>query len=313
MTADTPFEAEVIATFGRRVRVRDDAGGEHDARPRGRKLVIACGDRVRCERDPRHEEVHATAVLPRRTALWRSNLRGGAELVVANITHLVAVIAPRPEPDLFMIDRYFAAAASSGIAAVLVANKADLGHDAAMLETLAAFEAIGASTIACAAAVESGGRVGELHALLKAATAVLVGQSGVGKSSIVNALVPGADIATAELVRQTDEGRHTTTAARLYDLAGGGRLIDSPGVRDFSPAIDHLEPGTLGYADIAWLAPRCRFLDCRHMQEPDCAIVAAARTGELAPRRYESYRRMRRLHEQLSDARGPGKRPRAGR
>ncbi|MGD9597813.1 MAG: ribosome small subunit-dependent GTPase A [Steroidobacteraceae bacterium] len=305
------FEADVIAAFGRRLRVRDDGGAVHEARPRGRKLAIACGDRVRCERDARHEEVHAVDVLPRRTALWRSNLRGGAELVVANVTHLVAVIAPRPAPDLFVIDRYFAAAASSGIASVLVANKADLGHDSATLETLAAYESIGASTLACAAATGDG--VDRLRALLRSATAVLVGQSGVGKSSLVNALVPDAAIETAELVRQTGEGRHTTTAARLYDLPGGGRLIDSPGVRDFSPAIDHLEPGTLGYADVAWLAPQCRFLDCRHMREPDCAVIAAVAAGTLAPRRHESYRRMRRLYEQLTEARGPGRRPRSSR
>lgn len=311
MTADTQFEAEIIATYGRHVRVREPTGHEHDARPLGRKLVIACGDRVRCARDAHHEEVHVTEVLPRRTALWRSNLRGGAELIVANISHLIAVIAPRPAPDYFVIDRYFAAAASSGIASVLVANKADLGHEATLREELAAYETTGATTLTCTAA--NGDGVAKLRELLKSATAVLVGQSGVGKSSLVNALVPGAGIVTADLVRQTEEGRHTTTAARLYDLPGGGRLIDSPGVRDFSPAIDHLEPGTLGYTDVAWLAPQCRFLDCRHMREPDCAVAAAVESGKLAVRRYESYRRMRRLYEQLTAARGPGKRPRDGR
>lgn len=311
MTTFIAFEAEVIAAFGRRLRVRGDDGAVHEARPRGRRLEVACGDRVRCERDARHAEVHAVEVLPRRTALWRSNLRGGAELVVANITHLVAVIAPQPVPDLFVIDRYFAAAASSGIASVLVANKADLGHDSALGEALAVYESIGATALACAAATGDG--IDRLRALLQSATAVLVGQSGVGKSSLVNALVPEAGIETAQLVRQTEEGRHTTTAARLFELPGGGRLIDSPGVRDFSPAIDLLEPGTLGYTDIAWLAPQCRFLDCRHMREPDCAVIAAAEAGGLAPRRYESYRRMRRLYEQLTAARGPGKRPRTGR
>ena len=308
MTAAATFEAEVIATFGRHVRVRDGDGREHEARPQGRRLALACGDRVQCRRDPQHAEVHVSGVLPRRTALWRSNLRGSAELVVANISHLVAVIAPRPAPDYFVIDRYFAAAASSGIASVLVANKADLGHDAQLREELANYATIGATTLACAAA--DGAGVDALRVLLKSAMAVLVGQSGVGKSSLVNALVPGADIDTADLVRQTEEGRHTTTAARLYDLPGGGRLIDSPGVRDFSPAIDHLEPGTLGYTDVAWLAPQCRFLDCRHMREPDCAVAAAAGTDQLSARRHESYRRMRRLYEQLAGARGPGRRRR---
>ncbi len=306
MTAAATFEAEIIAAFGRHLRVRDAAGCEFEARPHGRRLVLACGDRVLCRRDPQHAEVHVTDVLPRRTALWRSNLRGEAELVVANLSHLVAVIAPRPAPDYFVVDRYFAAAASSGIASVLVANKADLGHDTALRAELASYEAMGATTVACAAAAGEG--VDALRGLLRSATAVLVGQSGVGKSSLVNALVPDAGVDTAELVRQTEEGRHTTTAAKLYDLPGGGRMIDSPGVRDFSPAIDHLEPGTLGYTDVAWLAPKCRFLDCRHMREPDCAVAAAAESGELPARRYESYRRMRRLFEQLSETRGPARR-----
>ncbi len=311
MTADSQFEAEIIATFGRRVRVRDAAGHEHDARPLGRKLILACGDRVRCAHDAHHEEVHVTGTLPRRTALWRSNLRGGAELIVANVSHLVAVIAPRPAPDYFVIDRYFAAAASSGIASVLVANKADLGHDETLRAELNAYETIGATAVACTTVGDDG--ITALLGLLKSATAVLVGQSGVGKSSLVNALVPGAGIVTGDLVRQTEEGRHTTTAARLYDLPNGGRLIDSPGVRDFSPAIEHLEPDTLGYTDVAWLAPQCRFLDCRHMREPDCAVAAAVESGKLTARRYESYRRMRRLHEQLTAARGPEKRPRTPR
>jgi len=307
-TAATEFDAEVIATFGRHALVRDGAGGEFEARPRGRRLVIACGDQVLCMRDAHHGEVHVTEVLPRRTALWRANLRGGAEIVVANISHLVAVIAPRPVPDFFVVDRYFAAAASSGIASVLVANKVDLGLEQTLRDEVAVYESIGVATIACSTVTGEG--IDALKKLLDSATAVLVGQSGVGKSSLVNALVPGAAVATSDLVRQTEEGKHTTTAARLYDLPGGGRLIDSPGVRDFSPAIDHLEPGTLGYADVAWLAPGCRFLDCRHLREPGCAIVEAVQGGKLHARRYESYRRMRRLHEQLAAARGPARRPR---
>jgi ribosome biogenesis GTPase len=134
--------------------------------------------------------------------------------------------------------------------------------------------------------------------------AALVGQSGVGKSSLVARLLPGEQVAIGELVR-AEEGRHTTTAARLFDLPERRALIDSPGVRDFAPAIDNLEPHTLGFVEVEGLAAGCRFLDCRHMREPGCAVRAADEAGTFHPRRYESYRRLRRLHEALSAARGP--------
>ena len=106
-----------------------------------------------------------------------------------------------------------------------------------------------------------------------------------------------------------EEGRHTTTASRLFDLPGGGSLIDSPGVRDFAPAIDRLDSTYLGFIEVARLAPECRFADCRHMREPGCAVIAAVAAGTMHPRRYESYRRLRRLFEELTQARGPKRNP----
>ncbi|HEX7418164.1 MAG TPA: ribosome small subunit-dependent GTPase A, partial [Steroidobacteraceae bacterium] len=244
------FDAQVIAAFGRHVQVRDTGGALHAARPAGRKLALVCGDFVRCEHDPQHSQVHAVARLPRRTALYRSSARGGSEAVAANLTLLVVVIALRPPPDWFVVDRYLAAAASAGIAALLVLNKCELERDAAADAALhaefAAYAAAGYPCLACSA--RAGRGIETLLARLAGETAVLVGQSGVGKSSLVKRLVPDAIAAIGELVRE-EEGRHTTTASRLYDLpivAGArattpGHLIDSPGVRDFAPAIDRLE------------------------------------------------------------------------
>jgi len=140
------------------------------------------------------------------------------------------------------------------------------------------------------------------------ATTALVGQSGVGKSSLIRRFVPQAEIAVGELMRE-EEGRHTTTASRLFDLPGGGGLIDSPGVRDFAPAIDRLDSSYLGFIEVARLAPQCRFTDCRHMREPGCAVIAAVAASTMHPRRYESYRRLRRLFEELTEARGPKRYP----
>jgi ribosome biogenesis GTPase len=121
--------------------------------------------------------------------------------------------------------------------------------------------------------------------------------------------LPDVEVTTGDLMRE-EEGRHTTTASRAYPLNPGGTLIDSPGVRDFAPAIDQLDERTLGFPEVEALAPACRFQDCRHMQEPDCAVIAAVEDDSLLARRYESYRRLRRLYSDLVKARGPASRGR---
>jgi ribosome biogenesis GTPase / thiamine phosphate phosphatase len=297
------FEAQVTAAFGRHVLVRDGSGTLHKARPLGRMLAPVCGDRVRCEADTVHREVHVTEILTRRTALYRASRRGASEPVCANLSLLLIVCAPRPSPDFFVIDRYLSAATSGGIGAQLVLNKHELGVDEELRRELGEYARFAIPTLECS--VREGRGIDALIASCQGQTAALVGQSGVGKSSLVLRIVPGAEAAIGELVRET-EGRHTTTASRLYDLPGGGHLIDSPGVRDFAPAIDRLEPRSLGFADIEKQASGCRFADCRHMREPSCAVRTAAESGDLHARRYESYRRLRRLHEQLTATRGPG-------
>ena len=301
-----PETARVVATFGRHLEVRTADGSRLRARPLGRGLSIVCGDLVRVRRDERHEELHVTEVLPRQGALYRSTLRGAAEPVVANLSRLLVVLAPLPAPDFFITDRYLAAATAAGIEAVLVVNKADLGAAAGIEAELEVYAQAGYPAVAVSA--DSGAGLAALRAAVGGTgLAALVGQSGVGKSSLVRALVPESQIAVGALVRE-EEGRHTTTAARLYELPGGGGLIDSPGVRDFAPAVQMLDERTLGFVEVARLAPGCRFADCRHMREPGCAVRAAAEDGQLAARRYESYRRLRRLYEDLCAARGPQRR-----
>jgi ribosome biogenesis GTPase len=287
----------VIAAFGRQVLVRTEAGAELRARPFGRALTIVCGDQVRCRIEARSAEVHVLEVLPRRTALYRSNTRGAAEAVVANLTQLYVVLAPVPLPDLFVVDRYLAAATAGGIAATLIVNKSDLGIERTLSEELAVYAAAGYGARYCSADTGEG-LAGLSDSLAPQAIAALVGQSGVGKSSLVRRLVPESQVAVGELVRE-EEGRHTTTAARLFDLPHGAALIDSPGVRDFAPAVEALDPRSLGFIEVERLAPGCRFADCLHMREPGCAVIRAAESGEFAARRYESYRRLRRLYEEL--------------
>ena len=302
----TAFEARIIAVYGRDLLVRDATGTELRARPKGRRMNVVCGDDVLCERDATHDEISVTETRPRKTALYRSSARGEAEAVVANISQLFVVLAPKPAPDLFVVDRYVAAATSAHIVATLVLNKQDLPVDEELRTALAAYQKAGYRTLKCSA--KAGDGVDALIESNAGSVAALVGQSGVGKSSLVRRLVPQSQAEIGELDRD-DEGRHTTTTSRMFDLPHGGHLIDSPGVRDFAPAIDKLEPRTLGFVEVDRLAPQCRFQDCQHIREPGCAVQKATASGELDARRYESYRRMRRLYDELVKARGPRYRP----
>lgn len=299
--------AEVIATYGRHLLVRDSAGTQYRARPLGRKLEIVCGDRVEC--DFHNGEILVSGTMPRTTFLRRSTLRGRSEPLAANLTQLAVVVAPLPAPDLFLTDRYLCAAECAGLAAMILANKFDLPGAAELSAALEPYVALGYPVITTTtSAPEDPSRpehedLRALQAALRDNTTILVGQSGVGKSSLTRLLTPdAADIAIGELMRE-EEGRHTTTVSRLFDCSGGGRIMDSPGVRDFAPAIDDLAFTTLGFREVARLAPECRFLDCRHMHEPACAVRAAVEAGRMDARRYESYRRLRRLFEQLWEQR----------
>lgn len=298
------FEAQVIAAYGRHLVVRDDGGARHEARPFGRRLLAVCGDRVRCEQDAQHGEIHAVEILPREHVLLRANLKGGAEAVVANLTQLIALLAPEPKPDPFIIDRYLCAASSAGLRALVVINKVDQldSHNRIALDQLLeVYRKVGYPSLNCSAVSTEG--LKELSLALRGETSVLVGQSGVGKSSLVAQLTGLSDVAIGALDRDA-EGRHTTTASQLYDLPQGGALIDSPGVRDFAPAIDALEPRSLGFPEIDQLSVNCRFMDCQHLKEPGCAVRGALEVGQMNERRYESYRRLRRLHVDLTAVRG---------
>jgi ribosome biogenesis GTPase len=298
-----PLIAEVIATYGRHLLLRDATGERRMARPMGRHLEIVCGDRVQCRAEG--DELLAESILPRRSFLRRSTLRGRSEPLAANLSQLAVIVAPVPAPDLFLIDRYLCAAASAPMHAIIVLNKCDLPAAAAVRQELEPYISLGYEVLAVSAVVGDGAAAGlePLRRALLDQTTIMVGQSGVGKSSLTRLVTSDtSDIVVGGLMRE-EEGRHTTTASRLYDCDAGGRIIDSPGVRDFAPAIDDLERTTLGFREVSALASQCRFQDCKHMQEPHCAVRAAVETGAMDARRYESYRRLRRLYDELWEKR----------
>jgi ribosome biogenesis GTPase len=273
-------------------------------RLKGRKLSAVCGDRVQWT--PAATEGGAgiiVAVLPRRNLLARLSSHGDTEPVAANLTQLLAVVAPVPAPDFGLCDRYLAAAEWNGLEACVVANKCDLEDgEGRLADALEDYARIGYEVVPASKRLAGG--VEALRARLARGTSVLVGQSGVGKSSLTNALVPGVEAAVDEVSRASESGRHTTTTASLYSLPSGGELIDSPGVRDFSPPLPVARQVAGGYREIAALAQDCRFRDCLHRHEPGCRVAAACAEGLISARRLDSYRRLLALAEAMA-ARDP--------
>jgi len=288
--------ALVTATHRRSLSVRTEDGREVTARPARRDLAAVCGDLVRCEFDSIHGELRIVGIEPRTNGLYRSNSRGGSELIAANLTQLLVVVAPLPKPDFFVVDRYLCAAHCSGIPAGILFNKSELTTSEDVEGELMSYSSNGLSVLRVSAHTDVG--LDELRKLLSGRRSILVGQSGVGKSSLLRALLPDCDTPIGELIRD-DEGRHTTTNTRLYSLSSGGDLLDSPGVRDFAPAIDRLDPAALGFIEVESAASQCRFADCRHLREPDCAVRSGVDAASISARRYESYRRLRRLYDRL--------------
>jgi ribosome biogenesis GTPase len=206
------------------------------------------------------------------------------------------VAAAEPTPDWFLVDRYWAGAVLKELDALLVVNKLDLGTEGIRPE-LETYRNLRLNCIEVSA--ESGAGIADLERRLAGSVTLLVGQSGVGKSSLVNALSPDAAAQTAELTRDV-EGRHTTTTARWYQLAATSAIVDAPGVRDFAPPASLVRAAERGFIEIHQLSVNCRFKDCRHMEEPGCAVRTAVVAQEIAARRYESYRRLFRLYEKLA-------------
>jgi ribosome biogenesis GTPase len=284
----------------------DETAERVGCKVRGRRLEVVAGDRVRLE--PEGSGLGDWVVadrLPRRNVLRRTDSRGFDESIAANLDQLGVVVAPRPACDPFLIDRYLAGAAYAGIDPLLILNKEDLlAADAgseADFSFIEAFRRMGVPVVTVSA--KHGTGLDGLIERLRGRRTLLAGQSGVGKSSLTNALSGGAYRAISELSAGTGEGRHTTVSSAIVQLPWG-ELADSPGVRDYAPPVVEPKVVQTGYVEIARCAGGCRFLDCLHLREPQCAVQAAADSGEIDPRRLESYRRLLNLTRQLDDKRG---------
>ena len=290
-------EGLVVARHGAYLAVVDEQERIHHCLSRQNIGHPVCGDRVVWQAAGPDRGV-VTALLERHSTLSRPDYSGRDKPLAANLSRLVVVLAPEPEPSDYLLDQYLVAAEQiatehNNVQALIALNKIDLlsgDAEAAFLQRFAHYEAIGYPLIPVSAHREHG--LDALMDALKGQTGILVGQSGVGKSSLINALLPDLDLQVGRLSHATGLGRHTTSAATLYRLPSGGSLIDSPGVRSFR--LGKLERRELeyGFRDLRPYIGHCRFADCRHREEPGCAVREALEQGKIDPRRLDNLLHM---------------------
>ena len=294
------MRGRVRAAFGRQYEIAGSDGRSFLCYPRGKRSSLACGDHV--EFEPRGDgQGVIQRIVERSSLLYRSDA-WKEKLIAANVTQVVLVTATEPGFSDELISRCICAAEAQSIRILIVLNKVDLSERlAAARQALEPFADLDYPIVALSALDGAAGLAPQLvdHC------SVLVGQSGMGKSTLVNALVPEAAAATREISSSLDSGKHTTTYARLYPLAGGGELIDSPGLQVFGLA--HIAPERLlaCFRELAPLAGLCRFRDCRHDLEPGCALREAADAGRIHPRRWTHFNLFRdEIEAQRRDGRG---------
>ncbi len=271
----------IVAAYRRHYAVVLDTGEAINCVLKGRRATIACGDRVEVARVAGGGAIEA--ILPRKNLIYRSDAFK-EKLIAANVTLVIGVVAPDLPADFELIDRWSVAAEAEGCRFLLVANKADLPDAQRLVERLSPWRALGYTVLPMSAKRDAA----PLKTHVQGEHSVLVGQSGMGKSTMLNALAPDVAARTAEISAALATGRHTTTETTLHPIPDdprAGWIVDSPGMKAFSLA--HLAPHAIeeAFVEIRPLLGQCRFRDCRHDREPGCAVQAAVQRGEIAPHR----------------------------
>ncbi len=324
MTQRPPEHGVVLEGTGGLWRVRLDSGETIEASLRGRlkksdagrrrdgslrrdtvrssaqTLKLAVGDDVMLEPSARSDDWAIAEILPRRSALARRAPGGGQgeRIVAANVDQVVVMFAAaKPEPHLRMLDRFLVIAEGNDLAARIIVNKVDLVEHDAVRGRFRIYEDAGYPVHYTSVKLRMG--LEEVHASFEACRSVITGPSGVGKSSLLNASFPGAGLRVGAISESVNKGRHTTVGAVMLPLPGGaaGYVIDTPGLREvglWALPPEHLDRC---FPEIRALAAECRYADCRHVTEPECAVRAGVTSGTVSPERYDSYRR---LLEELS-------------
>jgi ribosome biogenesis GTPase len=292
---DNAVAGRVVGRFGKQANV---ATSEGVLRCHIRRTIdsVVCGDNVMMtpenDSDAKIQGI-IELVHDRKSLLSRPDFYDGVKPVASNIDQIIIVSSILPEFSGHIIDRYLVACEDIGIMPVLLVNKIELADKTKIQnieETLTLYRSLGYQVLTTSCKTEKG--IEQLSAQLQDKTSIFVGQSGVGKSSLINQILPDAEELVGDVSDNSGLGQHTTTAAKLLTLPEGGELIDSPGVREF--ALWHLpeERVTSGFREFRPFIGGCKFRDCRHLNDPGCLIRAAVEEGEISRQRYESYHKI---------------------
>ena len=286
------FNGLVVSHHGRKLVVETEGTQRYDCKLRQNLGDIACGDSVVIQVD-QHQHAVVIALNERKNLLEKTGFAGLAKTVAANIGQVVIVCSVEPEPNDYLIDRYLTAAENLPAEALILINKIDLLNDdnkSVINNIKETYKNIGYRLIETSIKENVG--LKELKQALQDTTSILVGLSGVGKSSLVKMLLPDIEIRIGEISTVSKEGKHTTTVSSLYHLPDGGALIDSPGVRDFTPWNRNKEDIVNGFIELKPYQGYCKFSNCTHTTEPGCAITEALDKGELSQQRVNSFKKM---------------------
>jgi len=295
-TDASTLSGTVISHRGRDLIALGASGETIHCRLRQNLGSIVCGDRIFYTLEDvgsADEQAVVIALAERDNLLQKTGYGNMAKAVAANIDQVVIVCALAPKPNLYLIDRYLVATENLPARPLLVINKIDLmdeTNEYIVNDINAIYGGIGYSVIETSATRLNG--LDELQRELSGKTSILVGLSGVGKSSLIKDLLPGIDIRIGEISQVSQEGKHTTTVSSLYQMPDGGRLIDSPGVRDFTPVNLEREEILNGFIELKPCRGHCKFANCAHDTEPGCAIRDALAKGEVSKQRVDSFLKM---------------------
>ena len=288
--------ARVISHHGRQLYAETENLEKVKCKIRQNLGDIACGDYVLLQQAINvggESQNVIIAVKERTNLLVKTGFAGAIKPVAANIGLLVIVTAVNPKPNPYLIDRYLTSAENLPAKALIVINKVDLlDHESKRTtdDLSKLYQDIGYQVI-CTSVKQNIG-IDKLAEALSNTTSILVGLSGVGKSSLVKAILPKEEIRIGEISQSTGEGKHTTTVSALYHLKNDGIIIDSPGVRDFTPINKNQDEITHGFVDVRKFNGACKFANCSHQNEPECAMKAAVKSGNLNQQRFNNYLRL---------------------